>query len=405
MVALPRVLTVDPTGRIARIVRAAIDIADLSVIHIEAPNGNVALEELAFSPVSMVVTAYTLDNNISGIRLAEEIKKASPNTAVVVLTDKEIDPPAQDPNTGYLILQRASDPAQLMRVIFAGVTHRNIFLAAEPPARKISTEIEMGDVPPIDIKFVERIIEKMLEEFRPMAVLLANRLGEMVFERGAIGYIDHEGLTAALVPGVLVNVGMANVLGGQPASLKFYDGDKYDVFTLSVGYHYMLCIIFDGRNGSRHFGAVNRFGRRAAEDLSAMLGISSFRIDPHHHDPDATVRRPTAPPKAEPVAQVAPERAPAWEASPVEAKAAPKAEAKPAPTPKPVEKTVPEPQVLRLEPILDFDMSIFDQNMDSLLGEADDLFDPDKLAAIADEQRRDSGPLNYDEARQLGLIP
>ena len=36
---------------------------------------------------------------------------------------------------------------------------------------------------------------------------------------------------------------------------------------------------------------------------------------------------------------------------------------------------------------------------------ADDLFDPDKLAEIANETRRERGPLSYDEARELGIIP
>ena len=68
---------------------------------------------------------------------------------------------------------------------------------------------------------------------------------------------------------------------------------------------------------------------------------------------------------------------------------------------------MPEPEPLRLSPVENLDMSLFD---DKLLGEldaaaADDLFDPDKLAQIASETRRERGPLSYDEARELGIIP
>ena len=72
------------------------------------------------------------------------------------------------------------------------------------------------------------------------------------------------------------------------------------------------------------------------------------------------------------------------------------------------EETKPtEPEPLKLEPIENLDMNIFDQkkldNVDA--SAADDLFDPDKLAEIANETRRDRGPLSYDEARELGIIP
>jgi hypothetical protein len=60
-----------------------------------------------------------------------------------------------------------------------------------------------------------------------------------------------------------------------------------------------------------------------------------------------------------------------------------------------------------LEPIPDLDLSLFDkkalEDLDTSL--ADDLFDPEKLAEIANETRRERGPLTYDEARELGIIP
>ena len=62
---------------------------------------------------------------------------------------------------------------------------------------------------------------------------------------------------------------------------------------------------------------------------------------------------------------------------------------------------------MRLEPIADLDVGLFEKDLLENLDEnlADDLFDPDKLAEIANETRRDRGPLSYEEARQLGIIP
>ncbi|MBL8156637.1 MAG: hypothetical protein JNM70_20840, partial [Anaerolineae bacterium] len=69
------------------------------------------------------------------------------------------------------------------------------------------------------------------------------------------------------------------LVGGQPQTIHFYDGDDKDVFVLSVGLHHFLCIIYDGQMGSRQFGSVTRIGRKAAQDLIALLGASAFMID------------------------------------------------------------------------------------------------------------------------------
>ncbi len=57
MAGIPRIITVDPTGVIARIVRSAVDLLDLSVIQIDVPTGSGALDEL--DKVNLVVKDLT----------------------------------------------------------------------------------------------------------------------------------------------------------------------------------------------------------------------------------------------------------------------------------------------------------------------------------------------------------
>lgn len=394
MAALPRVITVDPTGRLSRIVRAAIDLSDLSVVQIDIPGGVEALEELRLTSCTLLVTAYGLDGvdpGLDGFKLAGQVKRDYPLTAVVVLAEAEEDEPELTPDTPFLFLRRPLDSAQIMRIVTAGISYRDIFLAAHQPARRVEIDIEMGAVPPIDPNFVGQVMDKLANDIRPMAILLASRTGEVIFEVGAGGYLDRDALATALVPGVRAAVNMSSLVGTQPATLNFYDGDQFDIFTLSVGFHYVLCIIFDGQGGVRQFGAVNRFGRRAAEDLIAVLGTHAYALDlPTQKEEETPRRRPAIKAVTQEI-EVTPvllERAETWESEP-------------APPP-------PEPEPLQLEPIADFDVSILDQNaddLDALLEAADDLFDPEKLAEIADESRRDRGPLTYEEARQLGILP
>ena len=64
----------------------------------------------------------------------------------------------------------------------------------------------------------------------------------------------------------------------------------------------------------------------------------------------------------------------------------------------------PEPEA-PLEPITDLDLSILDGLADLDSQAVDDLFDPDRLAEIASETRNGRGPLTYEEARDLGIVP
>jgi hypothetical protein len=250
----------------------------------------------------------------------------------------------------------------------------------------------MGAIPPLDMKIAERVIDTLLIDVGAMAIVVANRGGDVLLERGAVGYLDREQLTGALLPMVKTTVEMGQLVGGrQPSSLQFFDGDRYDVFVLSVGFHQYHCLVFDGQIGGRQYGAVNRFGRRAAEDLIAMLGINAFTITPVTPETEKTRRL-----VVEPAAEAAPveahpliERAEQW--------------ATPADEPS----LLPELEPVRLEPIEDLDVSLFDrQAFESLdISLADSLFDMDTLAEIANETRRERGPLSYDEARELGIIP
>jgi len=57
MPSLPRVITVDPTQNISRIIRSATDLLGLSIIQVDAPSGADALEELRHSDANLMVTS------------------------------------------------------------------------------------------------------------------------------------------------------------------------------------------------------------------------------------------------------------------------------------------------------------------------------------------------------------
>ncbi len=256
-----------------------------------------------------------------------------------------------------------------------------------------------------------------------MAVILSNRAGDVLLERGAVGYIDREQLTQALLPTVMTTFEMSKLVGGKASALNYYDGERYDVYMLSVGLHHMLTVVFESNNAARgQLGAVSRFGRRAAEDLVALIGASAFMVEAEREAratmemkraAEIAARLPetqTLPPPVEPPVVEEKRRGRGRKTSEVAAAAeASRRNTEPLilRSDEIEQVTLPEPEPLRLTPIDNLDLNKLDPHLlDGIdMSAADDLFDMDKLAELANETRRERGPLSYDEARELGIIP
>ncbi len=383
---MPRIITVDPTGAISRIVRSAIDLLDLSIIQVDVPNGTDALEELA-RHADLVVSSFEPDENMKGFEFALRIKQKSQKTGVLILGDIN-DPDDLDEETAadspFVYLSRPVDIHQFLRVFMAGLespTAMNEVLRASASGAGF-TPADMGPVPEIDLNAVQGIVDSLLTDLGAMAIMLVTRTGETLMERGAVGYIDREQLASAMAPVMQANIDISDLVGGQVATVQLYDGDEYDIFLLSIGLHHFVCVMFDGQMGAKQFGMVNRFGRRAVEDIIALIGADAFFISPPAKPEPARRSQPTK--KQEP----APEE-------PLElARAEITIE----------EKALPEPVETRpqLDPIENLDAdALFSDDIDL----DDDLFDLEKLEDLTSTADQSGSTLDWDQAVGLGIIP
>ncbi len=384
MPSLPRVITVDPTQNISRIVRSATDLLGISIIQVDAPTGADVLEELRHSDANLIVMSWELDDEMQGLILALEVKQIAPQTAVLILANED-DPETVDEETDgeppFVYLRRPVDVHQLLRVFLAGLKGENIIEAARAVTNNGPAAIDHGPLPPLNLQNARTIIKQMLVDVGAMAIILSARNGEVLLEDGAPGYLDRELLTKALIPTVMTTIEMSPLVGGQAQTIHFYDGDEKDVFVLSVGLHHFMCVVYDGQAGGRQFGSITRYGRRAAQDLIALLGASAFLIQPSEA-PKATTSTRTP---------VGKRKTTTNEVEKVELELAVKPEVQ-----------VPEPEHVKLDPIQNFDMGLFDQLMDS--SAADDMFDIDRLAEMVNTGtgRKE---ISFDEAIELGVLP
>jgi len=384
MPSLPRVITVDPTQNISRIVRSATDLLGLSIIQVDAPSGADVLEELRHSDANLIVMSWELDDEIQGLILALEVKQIAPQTAVLILANED-DPETVDEETDgeppFVYLRRPVDIHQLLRVFMAGLKGENIIEAAKAVTNNVPASIDHGPLPPLNLQNARAIIKQMLVDVGAMAIILSARNGEVLLEDGAPGYLDRELLTKALIPTVMTTIEMSPLVGGQAQTIHFYDGEEKDVFVLSVGLHHFMCVVYDGQAGGRQFGSITRYGRRAAQDLIALLGASAFLIQPSETPQAAPTGRTTTPKRKTATTEV----------QKVELELAVKPEVQ-----------QPEPEHVKLDPIQNFDLGLFDQMLDA--SAADDIFDLDRLAEMVNtgSGRKE---ISFDEAIELGVLP
>ncbi|MBC8098155.1 MAG: hypothetical protein H7Y11_01815 [Armatimonadetes bacterium] len=389
--SIARIITVDPTWTLSRILRAALDLLDRPVIQIDVPGAAEALAEVKHGGCTLLITNYEVDDKTRGFELALRVKQESSETAVIILGDIG-DPSELDPETAaespFAYLRRPMDVQKFLRVLQAGLDGTNQHDAMFPSAMAAPTmNIDLGPIPTLDLAAATGVIDALRIDLAAQSILFATRTGEVLLERGAVGIINRDKLTASLLPAVLTNIEAKELLGGQLSSVQFYDGDDFDVFVLTVGLHHFICAVFDGQNGARQFGAVNRFGRKAVEELIAKIGAAAFFLQPR------------APIVVEDYGQAARKKA-AKVRETEEVDLVPLARAE-------IGTATPAPDVLKFDPIVDLNLDdIFGTQSNGL--DADALFDMDDLETMANENTQaqtSKGKLDWDKAREIGLIP
>lgn len=367
--------------------RSSLELLDLSVIQTDIPASEDALSEID-QRVNLVVVALSLDADMKGFEFALRVKGASPNTAVMILADTH-EPSELDDETAaespFVYLSRPLDIHRFLRVLVAGLESQDAMKkAAQAPTDHMPSgdDDAMGAVPRLDTNAARKILEQTQSELGAMVVALADRQGTVLADVGASGLVDLGELARSMVPMMKTNIGLREIVGGQVTTVQFYDGEDYDVFVLSVGLHHFISVLFEGQQGARQFGFVNRFGRKAVEDLIGLIGADAFFVVPAAPK-DELPKRQTMVTKA-------------VESEPVElARAEIEFDEEP---------PEPEPVIEPLEPIDDLNLDVLFDDTAQLEGDIfDNLEQLEELARQSDGAFQ-RGRITWDDAKDLGVL-
>jgi len=372
---------------------------DRLVIQIDVPDGTEALEEIKRAPCTAVIAAWVTGDKMVGWELAARIKLIAPHLPIIILADlddKELDDEFRK-SSPFVYLKRPFEIEQFLRVLNAALQGEDIFEALKAPETTVAAaaKVSYSPVPSINVERARAISQKLLTDMSALGLLLCSREGDVVLELGVIS-LDRTETGQKLVSAVMANIELKEMIGGNAATLQFYDGDEYDVYVLSVGYHYFTVLLFKGQDGAKQMGPVSRWGRRAAEDLVALMGAEAWLL-----------RREVAEDKAPALPRRSDYEKNAKGARVVEAEAEPVVLAR-AEIVATKEQTA-EHAVVEAEPLLT-PISDEDFNLDDIFGAVaagttdTDLFSMDALEELANMDTGKRG-MNWDEAVGNGLLP
>jgi len=399
MASLPRIITVDPTGSIPQQIRAALDLMDRLIIQIDVPGPNEALDELRRGGIDAVIAAWTLGNGMQGWELAGKLKQINKDVAIIVFgdyDDTELDEEMLE-QSPFVYLKRPFDVPQLLNVLKAALEGGDIKAALKLPtavgASSTPLGVDLGAVPAINADSADKVLQGVMSDFNPIAAMVTGRDGQVVVGRTTTKEIDPERMAQLISSTANVTIEMRDVIGGSTRALQFFDGDDYDVFVLSVGLHHFLVVVFDGKDGQKQMGPVNRFGFKRAEELIAVIGPSAFLIIPSmsKEEHPAEVRR-----KSEQAKKVATQEIAIPELARAELGA--KQEAPEDLTPA-LQAVMPQ-----LEAIADSEFDVNDLfGMDFDEAAADDFFSLDAMEELAADEGK-KGTLDFGKAQELGIL-
>lgn len=292
MASLPRFVVVDPSGLVQEQVRAALTLLDRVVVQVDVPSAQIAMDELSMSKATALITAWNAGDGMRGWELAGRAIKDAPSMHVIIIADYD-DMDLDDQvlrDSPFLYFKRPYDVAQFMRVLVAITDGKDPREALLPPVLSASSvgtiQPKAISIPKIDLEQARPIIYRFMSDIGAMAVLLLSRDGKVLIEQGAVGYVSRDELGNALTGSSMSLLALHEMAIGISSLFQFYDGESYDFYVLSVGFHHMVVAVFDGQRGNRELGVVRSFGRRMVEDLIAIIGAEAMILGLSVEEPE-----------------------------------------------------------------------------------------------------------------------
>jgi CheY-like chemotaxis protein len=266
------ILVVDDQRDIAEFLRTTLEAAEQGYAVACVPSGEEALLEIQRQTFALVVVDYRLPG-MTGLELIRHIQKRSKTTRFLLVTGYDIEEErAELDRLG--VTEVLGKPIDLE--VFTTAVEAAIKGERRPPKAVQEAPIVMLD---FDEGLVFDYISALQLDLGAIAVLFADRAGAIRLEKGSVGSRELGDLGGLLAESFITSVGVSSwVSDGPPSFVHYYDGSRYDIYTLAVDASYFMIVIYPG-NAQTKLGPVLSYGRRTVKKILSALGGKAPAVD------------------------------------------------------------------------------------------------------------------------------
>ncbi len=125
-------------------------------------------------------------------------------------------------------------------------------------------------LPGTQVEQIQSILDELLMRVRATYVFVADISGQLIMARGRAGSTNVAELAALTASNMAATTEIAHRIGESKGfRLLFHEGEEENLYLSHVGSSFLLAVAF---NSQVQIGLVRLFSKRAAEDLSALVG-------------------------------------------------------------------------------------------------------------------------------------
>ncbi|MBN1259542.1 MAG: response regulator [Anaerolineae bacterium] len=226
-----------------------------------ARSGEEALEILESSSVDLLITDLRMPG-ISGLDLIRWVRASSPQTRTILITaygNEALKTEAQRLKV-YHYITKPFNVRDFTEVVDAALKN---MVVATPRFTIFSDEA------------FERItarLNQLMYDINARCIFLSDMQGQRLVEVGPTEGLDNTMLLTLLAGGFATSSELGRQFdNGQTVNLNFQEGERYHIYSVSVGENLIIVIIFDCHVQKSRVGIVWLYARRAVEDLLAVL--------------------------------------------------------------------------------------------------------------------------------------
>ncbi|NDJ52724.1 MAG: response regulator [Chloroflexi bacterium] len=297
-----RVLIVNSRRKTSRSWTASLKECEYHYDVVLVASGEEAMLEFSGMPYDLIVANYRLPG-MSGVDVVGMAQKRMPDVRALLTAEEDtnLDRVRREsvdlPVDAILTMPfEAEDVVRTVNHILFGPTASEDISAdvieggEEDNGGPLVLHEHFGYIPPVNEAILAETLGSLAQELAAQAVMLVSRAGEIVYSAGRTDSgLDIEQIALYLGRGFNRLSKLAPMLGHRSTtSMSHTKGSDYDLYTLSVGLHYFILLVFNDVT-QRRLGNVLRLARPASNAIILTMGDAAFLLDEPTDEPAETV--------------------------------------------------------------------------------------------------------------------